>query len=273
MATLRPSIRPNRSRSVRMSSSPWVGCSCLPSPALMTLERMRWPRNCAAPDAPWRITTMSIRIASRLRAVSTRVSPLETDEPARGHVHRVGGEPLLGELERDPGPGRGLEEEVDDGLAAERRHLLDRPLAHFLERLRGVEDEPDLVGAQRLEPDQVLAEARRGHLRPPHQLDRVAAVELGDEHIHPVAGAGAHRGAHDVGLDRQLAAAAVDEHAEQDPPRPAEVGALVERGADGAAGIEHVVDDDHGACRRGWAAGSRPRRAAARWSGDRRDRA
>jgi len=54
----------------------------LPSPALMTLERMRWPRNCAAPDAPWRMTTMSIRIASRLRAVSTNVSPFDTDEPA-----------------------------------------------------------------------------------------------------------------------------------------------------------------------------------------------
>ena len=186
MATLSPSIRLNRSRRVRMSSRPWVGCSCLPSPALMTLERMRWPRNCAAPDAPWRITTMSIRIASRFRAVSTSVSPLETDEPAVGHVHRVGAQPLLGELERDARAGGGLEEQVDDGLAAERRHLLDRPLAHFLERLGRVEDEPDLVGAQRLE-------ARRGPCRgsgrssqPPHQLDRVAAVELVDEHVHPV---------------------------------------------------------------------------------------
>jgi hypothetical protein len=47
----------------------------------MTLDSMRSARNCAAPDAPWRMTTMSIRIASRLRAVSTSVSPFETLEP------------------------------------------------------------------------------------------------------------------------------------------------------------------------------------------------
>ena len=82
MATLSPSIRLNRSRRVSMSSNPWVGCSCLPSPALMTFDRIRWPRNWAAPEAPWRITTMSMRIASRLRAVSTRVSPLLTELPA-----------------------------------------------------------------------------------------------------------------------------------------------------------------------------------------------
>src|SRR5690606_29384148 len=73
-------------------------------------------------------------------------------------VHGVGGESLLGELERDSGPGRRLEEEIDDRLAAKRGDLLDRPLAHFLERLRGVEDEPDLIRRERLEIDEILAE-------------------------------------------------------------------------------------------------------------------
>ncbi len=36
--TLSPSSRPKWSRMVSMSSSPWVGCSCQPSPALITLE-------------------------------------------------------------------------------------------------------------------------------------------------------------------------------------------------------------------------------------------
>ena len=40
------------------------------------------PGTAPRPDAPWRMTTMSIRIASRFRAVSTSVSPLETEEPA-----------------------------------------------------------------------------------------------------------------------------------------------------------------------------------------------
>src|SRR5258705_2463 len=42
---------------------------------------MRSARNCAAPDAECLITTMSIRIASRFRAVSTSVSPLDTLDP------------------------------------------------------------------------------------------------------------------------------------------------------------------------------------------------
>src|SRR5205085_890152 len=42
---------------------------------------MRSARNCAAPDAPCRMTTMSMRIASRFRAVSTSVSPFCTLEP------------------------------------------------------------------------------------------------------------------------------------------------------------------------------------------------
>ena len=79
--TFKPSIFPCLSRIVSRSSSACVGCSCLPSPALMTLEAIRLPRNSAAPEDGCRITTMSMRIASRLRAVSTSVSPLETDEP------------------------------------------------------------------------------------------------------------------------------------------------------------------------------------------------
>ncbi len=39
IATVRPSIRPLRRRMVSASSSAWVGCSCAPSPALMTAQR------------------------------------------------------------------------------------------------------------------------------------------------------------------------------------------------------------------------------------------
>ncbi len=81
MHTRSPSKLLKRSRSVSRSSSPCVGCSCVPSPALITLLSIRSARNRAAPLAKWRITTMSMRIASRFRAVSTSVSPLETLEP------------------------------------------------------------------------------------------------------------------------------------------------------------------------------------------------
>ena len=79
--TFTPSIRPSLSRIVSRSRRAWVGCSCLPSPAFTTLERMRSPRNCAAPEEAWRITTMSMRIASRFLAVSTSVSPFCTALP------------------------------------------------------------------------------------------------------------------------------------------------------------------------------------------------
>ena len=46
-----------------------------------------------------------------------------------------------------------------------------------------------------------------------------------------------------VGADRQLPVAAVDEHRELDRSGPAELEQRVERGARGAAGEEHVVDE------------------------------
>src|SRR5213594_1698883 len=98
------------------------------------------------------------------RRVDERL-PLLHGAAGRGHVHRVRRESFLGELEGDAGAGGGFEEEVDDRLAAERRDLLDGTLRHLLERLRGIEDEADLIRGEVLEPHQVLAEG--GHLSPP----------------------------------------------------------------------------------------------------------
>ena len=80
MVTFNPSIRPFFSRIVKASSSAWVGCSCAPSPALMTLALSTRARNWGAPDALWRITMKSAFNASRLRAVSLRVSPFFSEE-------------------------------------------------------------------------------------------------------------------------------------------------------------------------------------------------
>src|ERR1022692_3356001 len=53
MATRRPSSAPRRSRMVRASSSAWVGCSWVPSPALM-MGVGRWrARKCGAPGFYW----------------------------------------------------------------------------------------------------------------------------------------------------------------------------------------------------------------------------
>ena len=52
-----------------------MGCSCAPSPALMMLELRRSARNCGAPDELCRRTIISAWFASRIFAVSLRVSP------------------------------------------------------------------------------------------------------------------------------------------------------------------------------------------------------
>jgi hypothetical protein len=77
-------------------------------------------------------------IASRLRAVSRRVSPLVVDG--------VGRQALGRDLEARARARRGLEEEVDDGAPAQRRHLLDGPGVDLEEGLGQVDDLQDLVG-------------------------------------------------------------------------------------------------------------------------------
>src|SRR5204863_6214351 len=63
-------------------------------------------------------------------------------------VERIGAQALLRDLERGARARARLVEHVDDGLAAQRRHFLDRPLADFAHRLGGVENEIDLVGGE-----------------------------------------------------------------------------------------------------------------------------
>ena len=78
------------------------------------------------------------------------------------------------------------------------------------------------------------------------QLDAVvAAVDLREAHPHVLARPGGQVLAHEVGPDRQLAVAAVDQDRELHRAWAAELGERVERGADGAAGEEHVVDQHH----------------------------
>ncbi len=81
MATFSPSTRPCRLRIVYASSSAWVGCSWVPSPALTTLPSTQLASRCGAPLAGWRMTTASAPIACSVSAVSLRLSPLETLEP------------------------------------------------------------------------------------------------------------------------------------------------------------------------------------------------
>src|SRR5215210_3021603 len=186
------------------------------------------------------MTTMSIRIASRFLAVSTKVSPLLTDDPtaatftvsaerrfsANSNEIRVRVEAsknrLTIVLPRSAGTfliGRSLTSLNGSAVSRMRRIwsalMLSRPTRSF----------PRLSAL-------ILAS---------HQLDRVAAVELRHEHVHAILGSGRGGRADDVRLDRQLTAAAVDQHAQQDAPGAAEIGALVECRSHCAARIQHVI--------------------------------
>ncbi len=78
MTTFRPSMRFLCSRMVNASSSACVGCSCMPSPALMMRDLQIRASRWHAPEDAWRMTIMSGDSASRLRTVSASVSPLVT---------------------------------------------------------------------------------------------------------------------------------------------------------------------------------------------------
>ena len=88
MTTRRPSMSPSRCRMVSASSNAWVGCSWVPSPALITDGPpsvggdVQSASRCAAPEAGCRMISASAPAARRVSAVSRSDSPLPTDDPA-----------------------------------------------------------------------------------------------------------------------------------------------------------------------------------------------
>src|SRR5262249_1127784 len=87
------------------------------------------------------------RVLQRLALVDRRTGGLDR--------HRVRGEPLRGELEARGGAGRGLVKDVDDGLAAQRRQLLQLPLERALEATRGREQPLYVLALEVSDRDQV----------------------------------------------------------------------------------------------------------------------
>ena len=75
IATSSPARLPRRRRMVSASSSAWVGCSWLPSPALITAQSTFCDNRFTAPESGWRTTITSGRMAFSVAAVSSSVSP------------------------------------------------------------------------------------------------------------------------------------------------------------------------------------------------------
>ena len=76
IVTVRPSKRPFSCLAVKQSSRAWVGCSCAPSPALMTGAASASAMRLGTPATLWRTMTASGSIASSVIAVSRMLSAL-----------------------------------------------------------------------------------------------------------------------------------------------------------------------------------------------------
>jgi len=139
---------------VRASSSAWVGCSCVPSPALM----MEWedgaPGKCGAPLAAWRITMASGRMAASVFRVSTSDSALGNAGPRGGDRNRVAAQALGGDFEAGAGARGGFVKQVDDHLPAQRIQLLDVLALNGLEILGARQQGFDLGAIQFFDSEQ-----------------------------------------------------------------------------------------------------------------------
>ncbi len=170
MATLSPSRFGRRSRIVNRSSRACVGCSCAPSPALM-MDALSQPRQEVRRPGHRVPDHHHVRVHG-LQGEAGVLQALPFHHAARRgrDVDDVGAQPLARDLERGPRPRAGLVEQVDDRLAAQRRHLLDVPGGDLLHRGRRVQNEADLLDREFSNAQQVLA--LQPHRTPPDQAHR-----------------------------------------------------------------------------------------------------
>src|SRR5581483_6980382 len=247
MAAESPSRWPRLSRIVRRSRSAWVGCSCMPSPALTTEQRSARASMWGAPDAAWRSTTQSGLIASRFRAVSISVSPLTTldDVPetlitsAESHFPAISNEVRV----RVDGSRKRFTTVLPRRAGT---FLISRDAISFMEaavsRIVWISPGSRLrISSRSFRVRPIGALPSRLRFLDDHP---VLAIVLAQEDLDGLPPGGRQVLAHVVGADRQLAVAAVDQHGQLDHARAAQVDQRVQRGPDRPAGVEDVVDQD-----------------------------
>ena len=106
-------------------------------------------------------------MASMLRMVSRRLSPLETELVDVEKLSGDGRQPFFGKFEGNAGAGAVFEEKIDDGLAAQRGHLLDFALQHLVKIVGSVEDEGDVLFGHAFQAEKVLDGKWPWVIRPP----------------------------------------------------------------------------------------------------------
>src|SRR5579885_823366 len=215
-----------------MSSSACVGCALLPSPALIT-----WPSNARAtrrgkPGSGWRMTSTLTPMAAKVMAVSSIVSPLlkldivgqmvMTSAPRRcsASVNDVIVRVLCSKnmfTHAIPSSVRSGRPRSNSCVRAKMYSISSAVRSSRSMRLRRVRNDGDLVGGRGLGTDanhDALAAARRD------------------------------KSAHVVRLHRQLAQAAVDQHAQTNRGGAPEIGDGIQCRTHRSPRVQHVVDDD-----------------------------
>ena len=176
---------------------------------------------------------------SRLRAVSLSVSPFLSEEASAVKLMMSARQALRGEFETDARARGRLDEEVDDGLAAQGGDLLDGALADGFEGAGGVEHRDDFLRREGFDVEQMFA--LPAHCSSPDDTSS-PCVRTGQlATLIFSLWRGRHILADEIGLDGQFAVAAVDEHGQLNPARPAKIIQGVHGGADSAAAEKHVI--------------------------------
>ena len=243
MVTLRPAILPFFSRMVKVSRSACVGCSCAPSPALTTQALRKRERKWGAPVALWRMMMMSALRASRLRAVSLRVSPFLSEEASA--------EKLMTSAVRRWAASSKLMRVRVEGSMKRLTTVLPRRAGTFL-----MARSPTALKARAVSRTVTISAALRDSMsrrclrcqahRAALQVDGVLPLGFGKLHADVFRDGGGDIFADEIGLDGKFSMAAVNEHGELDAARTAKIVEGVQRGADGPPAEEHVVHKHHG---------------------------
>src|ERR1700735_4398654 len=259
MVTRKPSNFPLRSRMVSASSKAWVGCSCVPSPAFTTGTPRRWATNSGAPEELCRITIPSGRMASRVHTVSSSDSPffrLE-DSACKFMVSAPRRAAAVAKLMR-------VRVEFSKNASAT---VLPRKVASFFNGWR--RNSWKRLGCSRIKV--IFSRGRSSipsrcckrcstvslyyrFLRASQRIagasgntidedDTFLAVNLLQANFHYFGVARFHGSTNERRFDRQFSMAAVDQHTKADALGAAEIEEAVHGGTDGAAGVQHVVDD------------------------------
>ena len=214
-------------------------------------------------------------MASRLRAVSSSVSPLTVDDDEPEMLTASADSRLAAISNEVRVRVDGSRKRLMTVLPAQRRHLLDGPLGDLQEPLAEVEQHASSSAAVSVSMPSRWRWAKPAHARRSRRTTRSTSPRSASITRTDSRGGGLDRDAHEVGLDGQLAPPAVDQRRQLDRARAAVVGQHVHRRADGAPGVRARRRPGRRSARRSaraarsgrsraWAARGRRRRGRAR---------